>query len=516
MASNCLYGAKRSKLYAAFIDFRKAFDTVHREQLWDILNKIGVSTKMLKMLKAMYSSVKAMVKHGFEKSSEINCPRGVRQGCLLSPLLFSLLVAEIAYQVAEGGRAGYQLVPGAQEIFALLFADDMVLLSLTPIGLQTQINNLKRAAEAIGLIVNLEKSKILVYRKGGFLGKQEKWFFGNEKMEVLNSYKYLGYTMTTKLSIEIPLAEFVGRAKNKVITIFKTLYKLGKIDPDTFFKLFDAQVKPMILYAAEVWGVASDETLNSIEKVHSFACKKLLGVTPRTPNALVQGELNRHPIMIDAKIKAVKYWAKLLVMEDNRLPKQAYTRELKEVSKPDNWAMKIKNLLAVNGYMYVWVNGGTFFMKAFYKSLKQRLIDQFWQNWHSDLLTKDRYDFYRSFKQNHNREHYTTTITINKFKKAFARFRMGITELRNNERFLRPLSSRECFFCSPAKIENEYHFLFVCPIYHDIRTKYLLRCWITLNNLTVNEIIDNSSAQVTKCSSMYIYHAQKLRQSWLP
>ena len=127
MASNCLYGSKRSKLYAAFIDFQKAFDTINRDKLWEVLVRIGVSTRMVSVLKAMYTNVKAVVRQGLEKTQEIDCPIGVRQGCLLSPLLFSLLVAEIAYHVAGEGRAGYQMIPGAQEIFALLFADDIVL-----------------------------------------------------------------------------------------------------------------------------------------------------------------------------------------------------------------------------------------------------------------------------------------------------------------------------------------------------------------------------------------------------
>ena len=405
------------------------------------------------------------------------------------------------------------MIPGAQEIFALLFADDIVLLSLTPIGLQTQINNLKHAAETLGLVVNLQKSKILVYRKGGFLGRQERWFFGKEQMEVVNNYKYLGYTMTTKLSIEIPLAEFAGRAKSKITTIFKTLYKLGKIEPDIFFKLFDAQVKPTVLYAAELWGLANEEILKTIEKVHTYACKKLLGVTPRTPSTMIQTELNRHPITIDAKIRAVKYWAKILQLNDNRLPRQAYERELKEVNKPENWAIKIKDILTTNGYGYVWENGGTPFLKSFCKSLKQRLIDQFWQDAHSKLEDSDRFDLYRTLKQDHNREHYTTSIEISKFRKAFARLRMGIIDIRNNERFLRPLSSRNCIFCSPLKIDNEYHFLLECPTFNDIRSKYLLRSWITLNNLSVKDLVASESVLVTKCCSMFIYHALKYKSS---
>ena len=515
MASNCLYGSKRSKLYAAFIDFQKAFDSINRDKLWETLEKIGVSTKMLEMLKAIYIHVKAVVRQGYEKTDEINCPSGVRQGCLLSPLLFSLLVAEVAYQVAAEGRTGYQMIPGAQEIFALLFADDIVLLSLTPAGLQNQINNLKRAAEKLGLIVNLDKSAILVYRKGGFLGKSEKWFYGNQLMHVTNSYKYLGYTMTTKLSVEIPLTEFAGRAKSKIMTIFKTLYKLGKIEPDIFFRLFDSQVKPMLIYASEVWGLANKETLQTIEKVHMYACKRMLGVTPRTPNTLIQGELNRYPLSIDTKIRAVKYWAKLTQLDSSRLPRQAYERELKETNKPDNWAEGIKQLLTTNGFAFLWNSEGFDCTKSMFKNFKQSLIDQFWQNWHSDIQTKDRYDTYRTLKQNHLREHYVDSITITKFRRAFARLRLGITNLRNNDRFLKPYSSTFCLFCSDNIIEDEFHFLLYCSTYELLRQKYLKRCWITLNNVSVQDLLANDSDMVTRCSAMFIFHANRLRESLL-
>ena len=515
MASNCLYGSKRSKLYAAFIDFQKAFDTVNRDKLWDILKKIGVSTKMINILKAIYQHVKAIVRQGHERSGEINCPQGVRQGCMLSPLLFSLLVAEVAHQVAQGGRTGYQMIPGAQEIFALLFADDIVLLSLTPAGLQTQLNNLRRAAENLGLIVNLNKSAILVFRKGAFLGRLEKWHYGDLPIQVVNSYKYLGFTMTTKLSLEIPLAEFAGRAKNKTLTIFKTLYKLGKIEPDIFFRLFDSQVKPMLIYAAEVWGLASKETFQTIEKVHMYACKRMLGVTPRTPNTLVQGELNRHPLSIDAKLRAVKYWGKLTQLDSVRLPRQAYERELKETTKPGNWAESIKRLLTTNGFAFIWESEGFACTKAMYRNFKQTLIDQFWQNWHDDIQTKDRYDMYRTLKLTHQREHYVDTITITKFRRAFARLRLGITNLRNNDRFLKPYSSTYCLFCFDNIIENEEHFLLQCPTYSQIREKYLLRCWITLKNVTITDLLANDSVTVTRCTSMFIFHATKLRDNLL-
>ena len=157
---------------------------------------------MIKMIREMYRSVTATVRYENELSNPFNCPLGVKQGCLLSPLLFSLLINEIAIKVGREGRAGYQFLPGTKEIFALLFADDIALIGMTPAGLQNQLNNLNTAAKSLGLKVNLNKTKILVCRKGGFLGSKEKWHLDKDKIEVVNNYKYLGYTITTKLSTD--------------------------------------------------------------------------------------------------------------------------------------------------------------------------------------------------------------------------------------------------------------------------------------------------------------------------
>ena len=119
----------------------------------------------------------------------------------------------------------------------------------------------------------------MVFRKGGFLGKFEKLYYKNEEIEVVNSYKYLGFHLSTKLSVDISLSEFAGRAKSKVLDIMKTMYSLGSLDSLIFFKLFDAQVKPMLLYAAEIWGLTRYKT---VESVHLFACKRLLRVYRKT------------------------------------------------------------------------------------------------------------------------------------------------------------------------------------------------------------------------------------------
>ena len=75
------------------------------------------------------------------------------------------------------------------EIFLLLFPDDIVLVSSTPLGLQNQINNLE-PSNSVGLTVNLDKRKMVIFRKGGHITTGEKWFYNGNEIEIVNSYKY--------------------------------------------------------------------------------------------------------------------------------------------------------------------------------------------------------------------------------------------------------------------------------------------------------------------------------------
>ena len=82
----------------------------------------------------------------------------------------------------------------------LLFADDMILLSETVIGLQTQLNSQFSAASRLQLKVNMNKSNTVVFRKGGYLGARERWIYDGCMMREVNSYKYFGIFVSTWLS----------------------------------------------------------------------------------------------------------------------------------------------------------------------------------------------------------------------------------------------------------------------------------------------------------------------------
>jgi exonuclease III len=511
MIRACFNGKAKGKFYVAFIDYKRAFDSIDRNSLWKVLQKIKMSTKMMKMLQGMYSSVQSCVRWGQEVSDFFDCPAGVKQGCLLSPLIFSLLISEIGEIVSRNGRDGFQFLPGLKEFFLLLFADDIALVSTTPIGLQNQLRNLENASKLFGLTVNLEKTKVMVFRKGGHLSKYEKWFYNGEEIEVVNNYRYLGFTFTTRLSEDTALRDFVGKAKGKILHIMKCLWRLGTMHMEVFFKLFDAQVKPSLLYAAEVWGM---RRFKCIESAHLFGCKRYLSVSPKTPNVMIYGETGRFPLYVFSTLCAIKYWFKLQKMNVDRIPKQAYEMQKNRLTKGDqneanNWAFQVKTCLNNFGFSEVWLVGGVVNEKLFLSELRQRMTDCYKQEWSAKMRDSDRFIFYRSFKSLLKPEEYLANVTISKFRNALIRLRLGVNELGINKRF--GTANRNCPFCNA--IETEQHFVFECQKYSIIRDKFIAkyksqRCV----NPDLILLLQSEDYNINRDFAMYIYYALRQRE----
>ena len=121
---------------------------------------------------------------------------------------------------------------------------------------------------------------------------------------------------------------------------------------DEIFRLFDSMVKPILCYGSEVWGT---EYSDVIESVHFNFCKNFLGINNSVNNAVAIGECGRLPLCVTYFTNCIKYWCKLLNMQNNRYPKNCY-KMLKALDEADrqNWVSKVRNLLFTYGFWYIW------------------------------------------------------------------------------------------------------------------------------------------------------------------
>lgn len=172
---------------------------------------------------------------------------GVKQGCLLSPLLFSFFINDLVNYVNGGVQINNSLFK------ILAYADDVVLLATDGVALQQMINSLQNYCLKWNLKINLNKSKIVVFRNGGKLGKYDKWWYNNEKIEVVNWYKYLGVTLSSGLSLDKHFRERTVVAKY-ALNSFNNLILNRSIPFSSKLQVYNAVSRAIICYGAQIWG----------------------------------------------------------------------------------------------------------------------------------------------------------------------------------------------------------------------------------------------------------------------
>ena len=504
------------KLYVAFIDFEKCFDSINRNLLWPILKKKGVRGKLFRSIRSMYLNVRSRVRSGKKLTELIQCTSGVKQGDSCSPVLFSIFINELAVEVIEQGKHGVNFLVDILELFILLLADDVILLSETPIGLQRQLNSLQSSATALGLKVNLGKSNIVVFRNGGYLGAAERWTFQGEVMPIVNAYKYLGIYFSTRLSFTGACKDIASKAKRVFFMIMQRLRRFNNSSFQIFIKLFDTQVQPIMQYGSEIWGL--NDATEQCEKVHLFALKKFLFVKLTTPNNLVYKELNRYPIVINSIIRCISYWLKLMNMDDNRIPKKAYLMLHRlDVLGKRNWVTNIREFLLSNGFGDVWMNQGVVNEKCFVRVLRQRLIDCWWQNWNVKVSSSDRYLAYNKFCA-HSLISLPTYLQIDldrHVKWLMTKFRFGISDLLIHHYRYRNKDNAVVYLCPLCKLaeDNELHFVLCCPALFGIRKSLIAaKYYRSPCDFRLTLLMTCSNPNTVRNLCFYLYRAFKLRE----
>ena len=139
------------------------------------------------------------------------------------------------------------------------------------------------------------------------------------------------------------------------------------------------------------------------------------------------------------------------------------------------------------------------------------MIQLFKLEWSTKISNSDRFDTYHLFKSVHQSEKYLNDITIKKFRDTLIRLRLGINELGVSKRFQPENAIKTCPFC-PGVLEDESHFLFICPVYAGVRHKYLME--FTDNDVepSLNFAFENPSIDANRKVAMFAFYALKHRE----
>lgn len=163
----------------------------------------------------------------------------------------------------------------------------MAIFAETIESLQLMINRLDDYLERWNLKINLEKSKIVIFRNGGRLAKKERWFYRGQLIEIVNEYKYLGVTLTSHLSWTSHFKFRYVQAATALNTTYRTFMNNRDIPHSTKYKIFNSVMKSVLCYAAQVWGFQKFE---EVEKFQRVFIKKVFWLPRTTPNYMIYVE----------------------------------------------------------------------------------------------------------------------------------------------------------------------------------------------------------------------------------
>ena len=151
-------------IHAAFIDVSKAFDSVNRAKLWERLKECGIDENLLFALRGLYRSTKQKIKVGEHYSRIFESTKGVRQGCPLSPLLFTLYISDLPGHLKNHTKGvPIQSLNHEEEIRMLSYIDDIVILARTNQELERTLDILNKYGQEKELPFNYDKCQVVVF-----------------------------------------------------------------------------------------------------------------------------------------------------------------------------------------------------------------------------------------------------------------------------------------------------------------------------------------------------------------
>lgn len=248
-----------------FIDLKKAFDTVKHELLIEHLNKINMAYDAKKLIKSFLQNRKQYVQIGNDRSTIKNVECGVPQGSRLAAPLFIIYLNDI-FELNLFG-------------FIQLYADDIALtyscsnLDELQSKMQTDLNTISEYMSRKLLVINTKKTNYIIFRQKNDKLNNFHLFLSNDKINRQMEVKYLGLTITAKLTWN----KHIDDMKKKIIPYIAVIRKAKYALPLSCLRhIYNAYIQSGLCYLIQIWGTAPKYKINEIQRIQNKAIKNAL------------------------------------------------------------------------------------------------------------------------------------------------------------------------------------------------------------------------------------------------
>ena len=527
--------SENKKLYVCFVDFKKAYDTVWRNGLFFKLLNYGFSPGFVNVIKNMYAQLKACIQLPNGLSNTFQSLIGLKQGCNLSPILFNLFVNEFINTLNNIDTDA----PSLRNLKAscLFYADDLVLISESEVGLQKSLDTLKQFTSNWFLDINPKKTKHMIFAKGK-RNKEIKFSFGDTVLDQCDSYCYLGVVFSKSGSMNMASKALYDKAVGAMFSLIRSVNKHYACNFNLLLGLFDKLIVPISLYNSEVWGTnflpvnqKSSDYFN-IKKISKHIDEQLqikflkiiLGVNQRVSNWAVLSETGRFPMIIRVFISMIKYYFHLMSTESDLLSAALSTNIILARNGHNSWYRTIERVFKFANLEYLLYTSDnyevTFQLRKLDKSMKSLYLDKWSADKASLSQNTNKIGILLDIKDNFELSDYLVKSKVAKHRIAISKIRLSShrfpIETGRYEQI--PREDRTCpFGC--GQLGDEAHYLFKCkhPFLLTIRDPLLLTINNTDNQFTsmidsekLRYMLKSTNENMLKLVGMLSYKIQKV------
>ena len=301
-------------LYMVFVDFSKAFDTVGRTGLWQLLKKYGCPEKFTTMIEALHIGMMATVNVGGEVSESFRVTNGVKQGCVLAPTLFSIFLSAMLDNAFRDMGDGIYIQSGQS-------AD---LFNVAHFRAKTKTTRILMRE----LLFNIKKTEVL-YQPNCTRTREEDIMVDGNKLNSVMEFTYLGSTISSDGCIDDEIQRRMAKASASFGRLRQRLWNNHHVSMRVKGKIYRAIVLSTLLYGAEAWTVYRRQ----VKKLHAFMMRHLRSIMRITwVDKVTNKEILERtglPSMEDLLIrKNLRWTGHLMRMSSDRLPKQVLYSQL--------------------------------------------------------------------------------------------------------------------------------------------------------------------------------------------